>query len=255
MKIALTFDIERDIPGLLDTYYGVNEGLPRILRILNRFNIKCTFFWTGNIAEKFPEIVKSLHKEEHEIASHGLNHQRLNKIGFESCKKLIQESKTVLENIYSGVKVIGFRAPYLKPPKHLFEILRDLEFGYDSSINSPKKLIKFKNSGTKIKEFHPKIPNLYFRFKFNYSYLKKRTLDENDLTLLYFHPWEAINIKDIITKAIGRSTRIKNIILRPDRVYHTGEPFIQKLGYFIEEALAQKAQFLTLREYYIKHII
>ena len=40
MKIALTFDVERDIPNLLDTVFGVKIGLLRIIKVLDKFDIK-----------------------------------------------------------------------------------------------------------------------------------------------------------------------------------------------------------------------
>ena len=78
MKIALTIDIERDIPFVLDTFFGVKEGIPRILEILDYYNLKCTFFCTGSIAKKFPESIRTIESKGHEIACHGLNHERLN---------------------------------------------------------------------------------------------------------------------------------------------------------------------------------
>ena len=42
MRIALTFDIERDIPGVFNSYLGIKIGLLRILEILEKFNIKGT---------------------------------------------------------------------------------------------------------------------------------------------------------------------------------------------------------------------
>ena len=44
MKIALTFDIERDIPNFLDTDFGLKIGLIKILNLLDDFQIKSTFF-------------------------------------------------------------------------------------------------------------------------------------------------------------------------------------------------------------------
>ncbi|GAG55362.1 unnamed protein product, partial [marine sediment metagenome] len=40
MKIVLTFDIERDIPRVFNSYFGVKIGLLKILRMLDEFNIK-----------------------------------------------------------------------------------------------------------------------------------------------------------------------------------------------------------------------
>ena len=40
MKIALTIDIERDIPYVLDTFFGVKKGIPKILELLERHSVQ-----------------------------------------------------------------------------------------------------------------------------------------------------------------------------------------------------------------------
>ena len=75
MKIALTFDIERDIPNVLDTYFGVKIGLIKILQLLDNYNIKGTFFCTGNVVKQLPEQINLIASKAHEIACHSINHE------------------------------------------------------------------------------------------------------------------------------------------------------------------------------------
>ncbi len=140
MKIALTFDIERDIPNFLDTYVGVKVGLLKILKILDNFKVKGTFFCTGNVVEHLPEHIRLIERKGHEIACHGLNHERLDKLNFKKCQEIIYQNKKIIENTCQNSEIIGFRAPKLKTPKFLFRALNNLGFKYDSSIRSPKKL-------------------------------------------------------------------------------------------------------------------
>ena len=63
MKIVLTFDIERDIPNILNTYYGVKVGLLKILKLLDNFNINATFFCTGHVAEHLPEYIRLIEQK------------------------------------------------------------------------------------------------------------------------------------------------------------------------------------------------
>ena len=138
MKIALTFDIERDNPNFLDTYFGLKVGLVEILKILDKFNIKGTFFCTGKVAEQLPEAIRLIERKGHEIACHSLNHERLTQLTFKKCYEVIHQNKILIENITQNSEIIGFRAPYLRPPKFLFKILNNLGFKYDSSITSPR---------------------------------------------------------------------------------------------------------------------
>jgi peptidoglycan/xylan/chitin deacetylase (PgdA/CDA1 family) len=49
----------------------VKEGMPVLLDIYKRFGIKSTFYFTGYMAEHFPEVVRMIVADGHEVASHG----------------------------------------------------------------------------------------------------------------------------------------------------------------------------------------
>ncbi len=245
MKIALTFDIERDLPNVLDTYFGVEIGLLKILDILDNFNVKGTFFCTGNVVEHLPEYIRLIEQKGHEIACHGLTHERLNQLDFIKCQDVIYQNKKILEVTCQNSEIIGFRSPYLKPPKFLFEILSNLGFRYDSSIVSPKKLSHYQRDSKRIQEFHPSKYSIYLRLP--YPFLKRKIF-KNELLILYFHPCEAINMKNLIRKHASKFETIKNILFRLDRWLHTGNTFLETLRGFIVESLAKKAEFITLKQ-------
>lgn len=247
MKIVLTFDIERDIPRVLNSYFGVKIGLLKILEILDEFNIRGTFFCTGNIIEHLPEYVKLIERKGHEIACHSLNHERLNQLDYNKCRQSIYENKKLLENICQQSKIIGFRAPYLKPPLFLPEILASLGFKYDSSINSPKNLKKYQMNDSQIYEFPPSNYNIYFRLPLNLQFFSKRIFKKK-LVILYFHPWEAVDMKALIFNQSNQFTKYKNIIFRPDRWVNTGDTFIQRLRKFIKVGLSKKVEFGSLKD-------
>jgi len=251
MKIALTFDIERDNPNFLDTYQGIKIGLMEILKILSNFNIKGTFFCTGNIAKHHPNYIELIEHKGHEIACHSLNHERLTRLNFKKCEEIINQNKKILENTCQNSEIIGFRAPYLKPPKFLFKILSDLGFKYDSSITSPKKLKDYQIENCQIQEFHPSNLSILFRLPLSYSYLLKRVF-KNKLTVLYFHPWEAINMKDLIFKQSNMFTVFKNIGFRPDRWGNTGDSFINKFSKFLKDSILKNAEFIPLKQLIIE---
>lgn len=62
-KIALTFD---DGPG---------EHTGAILEVLRRFEVKATFFLTGQNAQRHPELVEAIRQEGHQIEAHGYWHK------------------------------------------------------------------------------------------------------------------------------------------------------------------------------------
>jgi peptidoglycan/xylan/chitin deacetylase (PgdA/CDA1 family) len=50
-------------------------GLPRLLDLYARHDIKCTFYLTGMFAEQSPESVEFVKEQGHEIGRHGYEHQ------------------------------------------------------------------------------------------------------------------------------------------------------------------------------------
>lgn len=249
MKIALTFDIERDIPNLLDTNFGVTVGLLKILEVLDNFNIKGTFFCTGNVAEELPEYIRVIERKGHEIACHSLNHERLTQLSFEKCQEIIYKNKKIIENTCKNSEIIGFRAPYLSAPKFLFKILKDLGFSYDSSIVSSKKLSDFQIKDRQIQEFPPL--NVPFRLPIGYFLTEKRMI-KKQLNVLFFHPWEAINIKKLMYNQISMASMLKNILFRPDRWINTGDQFIARINNFIKDSISKKAEFIMLKQLIIE---
>lgn len=116
------------------------EGMPILLDIYAKNNIKTTFFFTAYIASLFPDIVKMVIKDGHEVASHGKTHlvsDGFDVMALEKQKSHLEYSKKLLEDI-SGQKVITFRAPALRVNKDTARALIETEFRIDSSIASQR---------------------------------------------------------------------------------------------------------------------
>lgn len=114
----------------------VHKNLERLFQLLDNYNIKATFFVLGWLAEKDPEIVSSIYKAGHEIASHGFSHLMISKQTREEFRDDVGRSKKILEDIISE-DVIGYRAPtysIMKSTLWALEILQEEGYKYDSSI-------------------------------------------------------------------------------------------------------------------------
>lgn len=85
-------------------------NMEKILTLLSRFKVKATFFVLGYVAERTPEVVRMIHGEGHEIASHGYGHVQVYKQDEEEFQQDLLRSKTLIEGMI-GEKVIGYRAP------------------------------------------------------------------------------------------------------------------------------------------------
>ncbi len=60
--------------------FGPRVGVSRILGLLDRYEIKSTFFVPGWTAEKYPESVKEIVRRGHEVAAHGYMHENLSEL-------------------------------------------------------------------------------------------------------------------------------------------------------------------------------
>ena len=82
-----------------------------ILDILKEYNIKATFFVLGLHAEKYPDVIKRIVEEGHEIGNHSYSHLDMKK----STKKLIKSELERTQNIVYSItnkKPNVFRPPY-----------------------------------------------------------------------------------------------------------------------------------------------
>jgi len=235
VKIALTFDVEKDCPPFFTSTHGVEEGLPEILKLLDKFGIKSTFFVTGDVAEKYPNAISKISKK-HEIGCHGYHHESFDKIDREK-KETIKKSKELLESIING-EVLGFRAPRLLICNELYRVLEDLGFRYDSSMAS--FMPSHRNIKVDIPEFKLVVSNVTLRFPGGPTIFKK-VCRKNLFPVLFFHPWEAIDMRKFLPRAP------KNFFLRPDNWFNTGEPFLKKLRSLLGD-LTDEFDFVFLRD-------
>ncbi|SPD74993.1 Polysaccharide deactylase family protein, PEP-CTERM locus subfamily [uncultured Desulfobacterium sp.] len=102
----------------------------------NSINPRATFFILGWIAERYPKLVKEIHRRGHEIASHGYGHQLISSQTPKEFQHDIQRAKKILEDL-TGEEVIGYRAPTYSVTKETLwalSILAEEGYKYDSSI-------------------------------------------------------------------------------------------------------------------------
>ncbi len=210
--ILLSFDIEEfDMPfeygktiSFEDQMNISIEGTSLILDLLEKHQVKATFFSTVVFAINAPEIINRIIKDGHEIASHSYYHS-----DFKVAHLL--ESKEKLEEI-TNTKVIGFRMPRMQPvdEKEIFKA----GYRYNSSINPtylPGRYNNFSKPRTYFKQdgvwqipasvspiirfplfwlsFH-NLPIWIYKIICCLTFLKDKYLN------IYFHPWEFTDLKD-----------------------------------------------------------
>lgn len=116
--------------------YRVEANTNRILGLLDKHNTKATFFTLGWVAEKSPELVRTIQKAGHEIASHGYSHQLIYNQTPEVFCEETRRSKGILEDI-TGQAITGYRAAsysITNESRWALDILAEEGFTWDSSI-------------------------------------------------------------------------------------------------------------------------
>jgi len=116
----------------------IERNTDRLLEILDSVTQKVhgTFFVLGWIADRYPDLVRKIQKEGHEIACHGYAHELIYNQSKEEFREDIRKAKAILEDI-AGSEVIGYRAPSYSittKSQWAFEILMEEGFKYDSSV-------------------------------------------------------------------------------------------------------------------------
>jgi len=230
MMVSITFDVEHDCPPYLSTTRGMEEGLPRLLDLMNEKGIKATFFFTAEMAKRFPELVKRVVDEGHELGSHNNNHERLDKVSREEGRRLIEKSLEVLRE-YGDV--VSFRAPNLQFPIYYYEVLRENGVLVDSSKATYKGYrggVGFING---VLEVPASTTSSVIRLPWRIQRLIHSRLKE---PRVYFaHPWEFVPMQ--------------KEKIRWDCRFNTGDKAIELLGRMIDHYKREGARFLTMREY------
>jgi polysaccharide deacetylase family protein (PEP-CTERM system associated) len=114
----------------------VQRNTERLLSLFDEHDVKATFFVLGWVAERFPELIRTLSDHGHEIASHGYSHQLVYNQTPEVFREETLRSKRILEDI-TGMEIKGYRAASYSITREslwALDILSEAGFTWDSSI-------------------------------------------------------------------------------------------------------------------------
>ncbi|MDR0307895.1 MAG: polysaccharide deacetylase family protein [Chitinispirillales bacterium] len=114
----------------------IHDNMERIFGILDETGVKATFFCLGWIAEKYPDVIKTIADKGYEIGTHTHMHQLIYEQHPNVFANDMERSIKTLEDI-SGKKVRCFRAPgfsLCRDNLWVFDILVNLGITIDSSV-------------------------------------------------------------------------------------------------------------------------
>lgn len=115
----------------------IPANMDRILSLFAEKGVKATFFTLGWVAERYPEVVRRIVHEGHELASHGWSHELVTNQSPTVFREDVTRTKQLLEDV-GGVEVLGYRASTFsidaRTPWAFDELLR-AGYRYSSSVN------------------------------------------------------------------------------------------------------------------------
>jgi peptidoglycan/xylan/chitin deacetylase (PgdA/CDA1 family) len=133
------------LPGFADLgqnsfyEYGVVEGVPRILDLLDKHDIKMTSFMIGDAVRRHPQMAAEIVERGHEAGAHGRSWQRQYQLARPQEREWIADSVDAIEQA-TGTRPTGYNNYWIRPGVNTLEILQELGFHYhidDLSADEP----------------------------------------------------------------------------------------------------------------------
>ncbi len=107
------YSVSRDdkvISISFDAAWGGSQTIP-LLDLLDKYNVKTTFFLVGFWVDKYPELVKEMVARGHEIGNHSQSHPHMSQLSEEKIREELRIMSDKVERI-TGVRPTLFRPPY-----------------------------------------------------------------------------------------------------------------------------------------------
>ena len=129
---AVMWRLPLDVVAQSRGRFAPKVAIPRILEMLDRQDIKATFFTPGWTVDHYPESVEEIISRGHELAGHGYQHERMTEISAEAEESAFGRMMAALERV--GVNPEGYRAPYWLVGDRTIRHLKRLGFRYSSNF-------------------------------------------------------------------------------------------------------------------------
>jgi peptidoglycan-N-acetylglucosamine deacetylase len=191
MRVCLTVDVEQDCPPFLDTFRGIEAGMPALLELLAAEGVRSTFFTTGDVARRYPALIDKLVDAGHELACHGDTHRRFDTLDPAEARAEIVAATATLSRHYP---VISFRAPNLAFPLDYLPLLEESNYRLDSSQGRHKlDYWRYAQPATTLVRVPASTTSSVLRWQSLLRGLVFRAL--GDPVVLFVHPWEFVDFR------------------------------------------------------------
>ena len=216
-----------------DQELRVEKGMALCLDLLDKYQVKGTFFVLGWTAERHPDVVREIVRRGHEVGCHSYSHPEVFTLTRDQFRADCDHALEALSA--AGVSTpAGYRAPSfsITPSVHDYlDVLRDCGFRYDCSIfpvhhprygqpDSPRRPFTLAGAGPRFTVVPmPTWRILGLNVPFSgggylrllpwraFTYLRKRARRQGVPCLVYMHPWEMDDFKPRVGQSTATSLR------------------------------------------------
>ena len=210
-----------------------------LLDILAEAGAQSTMFVLGWVAQRYPDIVRRIVADGHEVASHTHLHRNLNTLSRDEVIRDLAQAKDALEQV-TGLAVRGVRAPNFSVSDDVLDVLAEVGYWYDSSYFGFEQHDRYGRISAAIDPRAPVVevrPGLleiqmtrvpvgplmvpwaggaYFRL-IPYPVFRRgvaRQLRSTSWFTFYLHPWE-LDAEETAPPGMARSLRFRAYTGRP----------------------------------------
>ena len=146
VAVCLSFDTDTEAPLLRDgttspttlsaSDFGAESGTPRILKLLDRYQIPATFFMTAVDVMLHPDMLAAILKSgRHEVGVHGWIHEFTPRLAEGEEERLLDQAIAFL-TAATGKRPVGYRAPSWAFSASTLDLIQKKGFLYDSSLQA-----------------------------------------------------------------------------------------------------------------------
>ncbi|MFJ6215581.1 polysaccharide deacetylase [Streptomyces sp. NPDC092296] len=146
--------------------FGAEVGVPRLLKLFDRYGVRATWCTPGNTLETFTDRCLEIRDAGHEIAAHGCYHESVTTLEPATERHLMEKQLEQHQRIL-GSTPRGYRSPSWDFTPHTLPLLEEFGFDWDSSLMGrdfepyhPRPVLELNEEGANV--FGPPSPVLEF---------------------------------------------------------------------------------------------
>lgn len=126
--VAITFDYET----FAERPVGGDKIIPKILQVLDKNNVKATFFISGKTILDYYDTVEAIQKDNQSIAIHAYKHEVMTILDENGQKQVFDNIEKVAKE--KNITFTGFRGPQYEANDITFKFLKQYKYCYDSTL-------------------------------------------------------------------------------------------------------------------------